>query len=249
MSATIACSINVHRDAPALQGCLEQAARYFDNLFVLVTPPGGEKNKDDDTCDVLREFGLEPKYDDIEKGFGVIRTRLIHECGCDWSMIMDADERFFPLLPILHCEGTDGWNPGMEPRNHLKVEVRDDVCNQGKLLRALINNPEYKAVRATRRHWFDIGMRRPTQNWHITPDHQLRIVKNEGEIAYRSEVKMHERLIDSRTGTEPHFAAQSDYSGPFFEHFHPHYRFAYPGHKEGNEQAYRRLEKGEPMIL
>lgn len=248
MSATIAVCWNVHADAKALRGSIEAAARWADNLFILVTPPGGEKNKDDETCDLLREFGIDPKFDDIERGFGVIRTRLIHECGCDWAMICDADERFFPLLPIMHCEGTDGWSPNTPYENHLKLEVREDICDQGKLLRALINNPQYKAVMSIRRHWFDLGMRRPTQNWHITPDRQLRIVKNEGEIAYRSDVKMHERLIDSRTGTEPRFASPEDYAGVFHEHFHCAFRKAFPGHKEENERRYQRLERGEPML-
>lgn len=247
MSATIAACFNVYNDAPALRGALEAAVRFFDNIFVIHSGPVGIHSTDG-TLDLLREFGIDPKFDDIEKGFGVVRSRLIHECGCDWAFLMDADERFFPLLPMLHCEGTDGWSPGTPYENHLRVEVRNDICNQGDLLRALINNPEYKAIRSTRRHWFDLGMRHPTQNWHIVQDHQLRIVKNEGEIAYRSDVKMHERLIDSRTGEEPHWAAQGDYSGIFHEHFHCAFRKAFPGTKEANERAYQRLERGEPMI-
>lgn len=247
MSATICAALNVYNDAPALRGALECFSRFFDNIFVIHSGPGGAISKDG-TVDVCREFGIDPKFDDIEKGFGVIRTRLIHECGCDWVAILDADERFFPLLPILHCEGTDGWSPGTPYENHLKLEVRDDICNQGALLRALINNPQYKAVRATRRHWFDLGMRRPTQNWHRIPDHQLRIVKNEGEICYRSEVKMHERLIDERTGTEPVFYQQGDYAGPFIDHYHCAFRQAFPGSKEENERRYQRLERGEPML-
>lgn len=247
MSATIAACLNVFNDAAALRGALESASMWADNIFVIHSGPGGFESTDG-TLDLLREFGIDPKFDDIQQGYGVIRSRLIHECGCDWAFILDADERFHPLLPILHCEGGATWSPGQPPHRDLRVTERDSVCDQGKLLRALINNPEFMAVRSIRRHWFDFTMRHPTQNWHHIPDHQLRIVRNVAEIGYQSHVKMHERIIDSRTGKEPHFADGGDYAGPFFDHYHVHFRLAHPGTKERNEDRYRRLEKGEPMI-
>lgn len=183
--------------------------------------------------------------DDMQRGFGSIRSRLIHECGCDWAFILDADERFFPILPVLECEGTEFY-PAV-PSPGLKVTTCLDTLNQGLLLKDTIKDPNLMVVRSTRRHWFDFSMTRPTQNWLHRTDHQLRIVRNLPELDYKKSRVMHERLIDSRTGGEPRYAEQSNVTGPFHDHFHMHFRTQFPGKKEANEQNYSRLEKGEEM--
>ena len=93
----------------------------------------------------------------------------------------------------------------------------------------------------------DFTMKRPTQNWLKNRDHQLRIVRNLPEIGYVKKVKMHERLVDTRTGEDPVFVPQDDEGGPFYDHFHMAFRTAYPGTKEWNEKNYYRLTHDEPM--
>lgn len=242
MSIALAC--NVYNDANALRGLLESGARYFDNLFIVHSGPGGAWSTDG-TIDLAEKFGATIVFDDMDRGFGAIRTRLIHECGCEWAFILDADERFLPQQYVLKCEGEEAYP--QVPNPNLKVTVTSDVIDQGAHLKNLISNPMTMAVRSTRRHWFDFTMRRPTQNWMSNRDHQLRIVRNVPEIAYVSDIRMHERLVDARTGKDPHFATQDDLGGPFHDHYHMAFRTAYPGTKEWNETQYARLSRGEKM--
>lgn len=236
---------NVYQDAPALHGLLESSARFFDNLFLVHSGPGGAYSTDG-TIEVAESFGATIVFDDIQKGFGVIRSRVIHECGCDWCFLLDADERFFPQLHVLKCEGDESYPKHQRPK--LKVIETTDVIDQGAHVKNLITNPQTMAIRSTRRHWFDFGMKHPSQNWLDNRDHQLRIVRNIPEIRYVADVVMHERLVDGRTGKDPHYAAQDDMGGPFHDHFHLHFRRTQPGHKEWNEENYNRLSHGKTMI-
>jgi hypothetical protein len=243
---SIALCVNVYQDAIALRGLLETGARYFDNIFIVHSGPGGARSTDG-TIELCESFGITPVFDDIQNGFGRIRTRLIHDCGCDWAFILDADERFFPQLPVMVCEGTDSY-PSVQSPN-LKVEHKRDVIDQGAHVKNLIQNPHTMALRSTRRHWFEFSMKRPAQNWLDNRDHQLRIVRNVREIAYESDRVMHERLRDSRTGRDPVYVAQDDMGGPFHDHFHLAFRKEQPGHKEFNETNYARLSRGERMVV
>jgi hypothetical protein len=242
MSIALAC--NVYQDAAALRGLLELGSRYFDNIFIIHSGPGGARSTDG-TIELCEQFGIAPVFDDIQRGFGRIRTRLIHECGCEWAFILDADERFFPELPTMTCEGTEKeW---LSVPN-LKVEHLPDIIAQGAHIKHQIQRPDLMAIRTTRRHWHDFSMKHPSQNWFIERDHQLRIVRNVPEIAYVADRVMHERLLDSRTGKDPVFLMQDDMGGPFHDHFHLHFRKSNPGHKEFNESNYQRLERGESMV-
>lgn len=242
MSISLCC--NVYNDAAALRGLLESGARYFDNLFIVHSGPGGARSTDG-TIELCEKFGATIVFDDINRGFGVIRTRLLHECGCDWGFIMDADERFYPQIHVLECEGTESYPQVASPK--LTVTETRHCIDQGAHVKSLISKPDNMAIRSTRRHWFDFTMRKPTQNWLSNRDHQLRIVRNHPEIGYVTNVVMHERLLDNRTGKDPHFATQDDMGGPFHDHFHMAFRTAYPGTKERNEINYARLSRGEPM--
>lgn len=244
---SISLGCNVYNDAAALRGLLETAAPFFDNLFFVHSGPGGAYSTDG-TIELIEQFGATIVFDDIQRGYGAIRTRLIHDCGCTFCFVADADERFFPQLPQYHCEGVEHYPEHPEP--NLSVFRREhQICNQGQKLKDLIQDPNVMAIRSTRRHWFDHGMRRPSQNWLINRDHQLRIVRNIPEIGYETGKVMHERLIDTRTGNTPVYVAQHDYEGPFHDHFHLHYRRTQPGKKEANEQNYQRLERGEKMEI
>lgn len=243
---SIALCCNVYNDAVAVRGLLESGARYFDNLFIIHSGPGGAYSTDG-TIEACQEFGATVVFDDIQRGYGHIRTRLIHDCGCSWAFILDADERFFPQIPVIHCEGVEHYPE--HPNPNLSVFHKEEICNQGALVRQMMQSPDCMAIRTTRRHWFDFAMRRASQNFLHNKDHQLRIVRNIPEIRYRTERVMHEQLIDTRTGSSPGFAQQSDYGGPFHDHFHLVFRRTEPGKKEFNEQNYSRLERGEKMLL
>lgn len=241
MSTSIACAINFYNDAAALRGALESAAPFFDNIFTINSGPGGAYSTDG-SIELCEQFGATVVFDDIQRGFGAIRSRLIHDCGCTWAFILDADERFHPKMPVMHCEGVEAY-PQVE-RPNLSTFKLKDVLDQGAILRSLIDQPNFKAIRTSRRHWFDFTMNRPTQNWLINADYQLRIVKNLPEVAYQTDRVMHELLRDSTTGQDPRYID----SGLFHDHYHMHFRRTIPGKKEWNESNYQRLERGEEMI-
>lgn len=239
-------SCNVYNDAIAMRGMLESASQYFDELFVVHSGPNGAYSTDG-TIELCEQFKVKLVFDDINKGFGVIRSRLIHEHGCEWAMILDADERFNPIMPNLICEGDATWdigNPFVRP--NLTVIKDDNINVQGYALKELIKNNDLMGVRTIRRHWLDFTHKNPTQNWNLIPDYQLRIVRNVPEINYISDIKMHERILDSRTGIDPIQYVGNEF---FHDHYHPFFRNSFPGTKQFNEQNYQRLERGEKMIL
>lgn len=240
-------SCNVYNDAIAMRGLLETASQYFDELFVVHSGVNGAYSTDG-TIELCEQFKVKLVFDDISNGFGVIRTRLIREHGCEWGMILDADERFNPIMPQLTCEGNATWdigNPLVRP--NLTIKRGDNINIQGYALKEIIQNDTLMAVRTIRRHWLDFTHKNPTQNWSLIPDYQLRIVRNVPEINYISDIKMHERLIDGRTGADPVYNV-GDEPMFFHDHYHPFFRIAFPGTKEFNEQNYRRLEQGEDML-
>lgn len=246
--SSIAMCCNVYQDAAALRGLLETSAPYFDALYIVHSGPGGAYSTDG-TIELCREFGVKLDFDDIQRGYGAIRTRLLHGCGCEWAFILDADERFHPLLPVMTCEGTESYPKHPEPK--LTVTKKSDIINQGAHVKNLINNPETMALRTTRRHWFDFAMTKPSQNWYGpegNKDHQLRIVRNHPRIRYETSRVMHERLLDERTGKDPKFVAQDEHGGAFHDHYHLHFRRTEPGKKEWNEEQYARLSRGEKML-
>lgn len=234
--SSIALACNVYNDAAPLRGLLETGASYFDNIFIIHSGPCGAYSTDG-TIELCESFGIFPVFDDMNRGFGAIRTRLIHDCGCEWVMILDADERFFPLINAMSCEGVDRYpNP---PNPKLNVINTPHVINQGAHVKHHINNPDIMAMRFTRRHWFDFAMTKPAENWMLIWDHQLRCVRNHPSIRFA--LNMHERLIDSRTGEAPSLLEQDPVGGPHIDHFHLHFRKERPGHKEANEKYYASL--------
>jgi len=244
---SIALACNFYQDAPAMRGLLELGARCFDNLYFMNTGPGGAYSTDG-SIELAQSFGATVAFGNLDEGFGRIRTRLLHECGCTFCIILDADERIFPQMYVMTCEGEEAYPAFPEPK--LTVTVKPDVIDQLAHLRNLIRNPDTMAIRATRRHWFDFNMKRPSQNWYGpggNKDHQLRIVRNLPEIGYQKDRVMHERLIDDRTGKDPKYVSQDEHGGIFIDHFHLHFRSAQPGHKEWNETQYARLSRGEKM--
>jgi hypothetical protein len=248
---SIAMSCNVYNDAIALRGLLETASQYFDELFVIHSSPGMAYSTDG-TIELCEQFNVKLVFDDMDKGYGVVRSRLIHDHGCEWAMILDADERFHPISQYLTCEGSDRWDiqaPLKRP-DLTVVKHENKVFFQGQTVKELMQHDSLMAIRTMRRHWMDFSHKNPTSNWAIVPDYQLRIVRNVPEINYRADIRMHERIIDDRAATEPVFCVLEN--GVDLEIFHDHYhvffRNNFPNTKEFNEQNYKRLERGEKMI-
>ena len=242
--ASTACAINVYQDNFALPGALENAAQWADNIFVIHASPDG-KPSTDGTLETLAAWGIKPIMADIMEGFGVIRTRLIRECGCDWAIIMDADERYVVNGKVLRCHGNDQFPSTMNPQN--SVEVIDQSFCHWRWLKGVIDGAgdDYDAIRTCRRAWMDMSMKRPAQNWHKHSDWQLRIVKNREGIGYTTDVKMHERLIDFTTGVEPKiFQIDDTERGLFVEHYNCFFKQMEPAQNTEDAQTYDRLDAG-----
>jgi hypothetical protein len=243
MSSVAAC-FNVHAEQYALPGALENASQWADHIHVAVCTPGGGPT-DDATMDILRAWGITPVFIDIMQGFGVIRTRIVRECGCDWGIIMDADERIMVNGKVLRCHGNDQFPGTLNPQN--SVEVIDQSFCHWRWLKGVIDGAgdDYDAVRTCRRAWMDIAMKRPAQNWAKHADWQCRILRNAEYIGYDPHVKIHERIVDFRTGAGPKMFQIDD---PDRNLYHEHHsNFFKPMEKTQNEEdirIYNSLEDG-----
>jgi len=237
---TIGLVANIYNEAHALPGWLETHLPHFDDVRVYHSGPQGELS-DDGTMDILYDWRVPFLIGSIDDGFGATRTRAIRSSPCDWVMLLDCDERFYPTLPHLKCSGTPtphaevdailatysdspDWDKLATLGAGLKVEpwLDDGVYSHIGYLRQLLTHTvidHYDAVATVRRHWHGLGHRRPTQNWMTDPDWQLRIVRNVESVYFDPGTRMHERLVGAR-GV---YRADFQY-GPFFDHFHFHFK-------------------------
>jgi hypothetical protein len=176
----------------------------------------------------------------------VIRTRLIREAACDWLLITDADERWFLEEPILSCHGTEKYpeqkNPALTTQQHGSARPKE-------LLQSLIQQAEARnaeAIRLSRRHWMKEpgDWSHPCQNWSVHHDWQLRALKNSPFLFYDPNVRMHERLLDSRTWNEPAWVTGDTNIGPFHNHYHIWAKGLDGEQNQEDAQIYESLEKG-----
>lgn len=240
MSVTIGLVANVYNEVHALPGWLETHVPFFDDVRILHAGPDGEYSNDG-TLELLRKWHVPVEFCAIDDGFGVVRSRALRMSPCDWVMLLDADERFYPIHQEMSCSGDPtphsevdailqsydfrdlksrepDWNNLGRLGDGLRVE-KFAVYNQGARLRELIKYylsvAPFDAIATIRRHWHDFSFNRPTQNWHLNPDCQMRLVRNVESIHFAPEQRMHERLV----GAGKIYYADSRY-GPFFDHFH-----------------------------
>ena len=89
------------------------------------------------------------------------------------------------------------------------------VYDQGARLREILTIERPDAVATIRRHWHDLTLMRPTQNWNTDPDWQMRLVRNDPSIYFAPETRMHEQLVGANV-----VSRAEPVRGPFFEHFH-----------------------------
>ena len=231
---TIGLVANVYNEINALPGWLETHLPFFDDVRVLHAGPSGEYSTDG-TIELLEKWNIPVDSCAIDDGFGVVRTRALRMSPCDYVMLLDADERFFQVLPTIQCSGMGtpqsevdwilqsydfrGTNlPNWENISLLGAELkceRTGIADQGANLRKMLHVERPDAVATIRRHWHDLSMRRPTQSWLEHPDLQMRLVRNDSSISFDPDTRMHERLCGAARVTT---AMQS--SGPFFDHFH-----------------------------
>ncbi len=242
---SIAIVANVYNEAHALPGLIENARAFGDDLFVLHTGPGG-KFSTDGTIEILEKAGVRHKFDDIHKGFGAIRTRLIREAACDWALITDADERWFLEEPILTCHGTEKYP---EQKNPALTTTQNGTTRPKELLHALMKQADARnvdAIRLSRRHWMKEpgDWTHPCQNWSVHHDWQLRIIRNSPFLFYDPSVRMHERILDSRTWSEPSYVTGDTHTGPFQNHYHIHFKKLDGKQNKEDAQVYEDLDKG-----
>ena len=228
---------NVYNEINALPGWLEVHTPFFDDTRILHAGPGGAYS-DDGTIELLEKWRIPVVFGSIDEGFGVTRTKAIRSSPCDYVMLLDADERFYPVHRVMKCSGESTPHsevdailqtydfhdlktmiPNWENLARLGAKLRVDfisVYDQGARLREILEQcPDLDAIITIRRHWHDFSFRRPTQNWFPDPDWQLRLVKNQDSIYFDPSKRMHEQLL----GANNVFRADHD-RGPFFDHFH-----------------------------
>lgn len=244
---TIGIVCNVYQEASALPGWLRMA-EWFDDVFIYHTSPG-KKPSNDGTMELIEESGHRYALGDINKGFGVIRSELIQRSKADWVLIADADERFYPKCPEYQCEGSEFY-PVNNPPN-LKITA-GQVYDQGSVLREMVNgaSEETMCIRLCRRHWFDDPenaiLTNPAQNWNQIQDWQLRLIRNSPFVFFDPVRKLHEHLKDSRSWndqswTEPKWISGNLNKGPFFDHFHNHFKPLLPEKNKEDLETYNAM--------
>ena len=260
MSVTIGLVANVYNEVNALPGWLELHLPYFDDVRVIHAGPRGEWSTDG-TIELLEKWNVPVIFDAIDAGFGVVRTKAIHLSPCEYVMILDADERFYPVHRRLVCNGEStpqsevdwilqgydfsGVNlPNWE--NMAKLGARlwvgiGEPYDQGAWLREALNAERPDAICTIRRHWHDFTLRRPTQNWYTDPDWQMRLVRNSPDIYFDPGTRMHERLV----GVQKTINANMQ-RGPFFDHFHFSFKKMEPEQRRHDVEIYDAIYAGLP---
>lgn len=239
MTVTIGLVANVYNEANALPGWLECHTPFFDDIRVLHAGPRGARS-DDGSIELLEKWRIPVEFCAIDEGFGVVRTRALRMCPCDYVVLLDADERFYPVHRTLECRGPGtpqaevddilqsydfrgGRRPDWDRVARLGADLSVGVGEaylQGLRLREMLdhyhrNGDPVDAVASIRRHWHDFSFGRPTQNWNEAPDWQMRILRCDPTIQFIPDTRMHERLVNAH---RIHHADRV--TGPFFDHFH-----------------------------
>lgn len=217
------------------------AAEMFDEIVVFHTGPGGKRSTDG-TIEIAEAAGVRLEWGAIDAGFGVVRTQALRLSTCEWVAVLDADERLWATVPCLEPVGHEAY-PAV-PVPDLTVTRSGHSYDQRAFLRERISDPGVNGVCAVRRHWFDLEMTRPCQNWRHIPDPQLRILRNVEHVFFTPEPKMHEHVFDSRRGEEPYHVPPHPEYGPYFDHFHMHFKAMEPEQRAADIRVFDALHFG-----
>lgn len=233
-------------EANALPGFLEMAASFFEEILLVdcsmdMTP------STDGSLDIIRKWGLpDPPRWNLSNGFGAVRSQLLNTSRTDWTVILDIDERMHVTQRLLRCSGTDRYPEVMKP--DLKVLVDGPAYNQRALLNEKVAEAEMSGVRAvrfSRRHWFDPSYTRPCENWNVIRDFQLRCMKSRAGMGFTIEPKMHERAMDFTDNCDPKYIEDDPMRGPFIEHLHCHFKAMEPDQRRADIAAYDALHHSD----
>lgn len=255
---TIGLVANVYNEVNALPGWLETHLPFFDDVRVMHAGPRGESS-DDGTIELLEKWNVPVEFCAIDDGFGVVRTKALRMSPCDYVMLLDADERFYPVLLTTNCVGTGtpqaevdwilqtydfrGVNlPNWENIDRLGFGLSCTAArpiDQGRRLRQTLETERPDGVVTVRRHWHDLSMRRPTQSWLEHPDWQMRLVRNDVRICFDPSMRMHEQI----RGVEKVWRALPE-SGPYFDHFHFHFKRMEQGQRSHDVAIYDAVHEG-----
>lgn len=268
MTPTIGLVANVYQEANALPGWLETHLPFFDDVRLYHAGPNGAFS-DDGTIEIARKWGIPIAFGSIDRGFGVVRTEAVRFSPCDYVMILDADERFYPVHHRLICSGepttqdevniilrsydfrdvhkitpdmlSSVWDNVARLGANLHVDIGDPYY-QGARLREILTTEQPETICTIRRHWHDFSWRRPTQNWHMDPDWQLRIVRNDPSVYFDPDQRVHEHLVWPTT--KGMFRADME-RGPFFDHFHFTFKRMEIEQRAHDVAIYDAIHKGE----
>lgn len=250
---TLGLACNVYNEANALPGFLEMAAcGFWDDVCFYHAGPGG-KYSDDGTIELIEKWGFRIAHGKIDEGFGIVRTATIRFSKCDWVMLLDADERFYPWAPQITCAFQDipktvpsNWENREHLSQNLHTTFTGEPYAQGAWLKSILeHHTTLGAVTAIRRHWHDFSWRWPTQNWLLIPDWQMRIVRNIEPIHYDANRRMHEILLDDRGPINTH--RPNNTHGPFFDHYHMFFKEMEPEQRAHDIRIYDAIHLGAPV--
>lgn len=220
MSQTIAACCNIFNDAHALSGWIESASQWADHITVYHTGPQGEHSTDG-TIEIAEAWGVDLKFGSIDEGFGCVRTKMVTMCPTDFVAILDADERIQKVAPRLVCFGDERYPDVPHPDLHVQ---ETGVYDQIAVLKSLLR-PEFDAIVTSRRHWFNFHWDAPCQNWFHHSDWQARILRCVPWVQYRADIRMHEQLVDVRSGTAPRWYQPTvENCEVYFDHYHCHFK-------------------------
>jgi glycosyltransferase involved in cell wall biosynthesis len=104
MTIALGLVCNFWNEANALPGFLETHAQFFDHISMYQSGPGGAES-DDGSIEILEKWKIPIHRGKIDDGFGIVRTAAIRSSPCEWVMLLDADERFYPKHQVLTCAG------------------------------------------------------------------------------------------------------------------------------------------------
>jgi hypothetical protein len=156
---------------------------------------------------------------------------------------MDADERVPVMRRTMTCSGSEKYPEFRNP--NLTVSFGNSF-DQLKALKSLIDSAEGQdAIVMPRYHFMDMTLRRPAQNWCDNKDFQCRCVRNAPHIGYKPERKLHEHLVDFRTGNEPDMIRQNPNEREVaLFHFHNFFKPQEPSQNAEDLETYRALDAG-----
>lgn len=225
----------------AMPGFLEMAFAFADEILLVDCGPNGTPSTDG-TLDILRKWNIEPLRWKIDPGYGVVRSQLLHTCKTPWAILMDIDERIAVTAPVLRCHGIESY-PNV-PNPQLTVSIQEPSYNHRDFVIAKIREADergYTGVRFARRHWFSASYKRPTQNWEVNRDWQLRCLRTHKHIGFKTETRMHEHAWDWHRNCGPQYIEDDPLKGGFLDHLHCHFKPMEPEQRQQDIKIYDAL--------